>query len=346
MQNNNILFKFVVALICIIAIWCIFGIFRPILGEFGQIITRNSTKNDSTGVPTSDSPIVSKSLTIKDKVVSSYAFHNNKNIEVIYLENTEEIKNNAFDGCINLKEIHLPNTLKCIGIEAFKNCHSLKEIKLPDYIEMIIMNPFRGCDSLNISFANGRNENDNFIIYNNYLIKKTAKQLICYFGNEEIIGNIPDYVTSIGEYAFYNNKHIKVIDLNNTNIKEICGLAFGFCDNVYNIKLPQSLEKLERNPFRNIHIKGKLFFDNKYFYMNNDGIIVNKQDFSVVAYVGKKDTINLDIKALEVPLKKINDYAFDGCTFLKTILHSKTKIETISHNSGLSEEICKELLNK
>lgn len=58
------------------------------------------------------------------------------------------IPNNAFEGCTNLKEITIPETIISIGDSAFKGCISLIKIILPDTITVIGSNAFEGCTSL------------------------------------------------------------------------------------------------------------------------------------------------------------------------------------------------------
>lgn len=52
-------------------------------------------------------------------------------------EGTEILPEEAFFGCIKLKEVHLPDTLKVIGNSAFSNCHQLKTIVLPENVRKI-----------------------------------------------------------------------------------------------------------------------------------------------------------------------------------------------------------------
>lgn len=54
---------------------------------------------------------------IENKIIDENKFYNNKLIKNIRMpaNSVEEISKNAFYGCINLKTIDLPNSLKKIG---------------------------------------------------------------------------------------------------------------------------------------------------------------------------------------------------------------------------------------
>ena len=62
------------------------------------------------------------------------------------------IKNNAFSGCANLKEVFLSEGLMWIADEAFKDCTSLEQISIPSSVTKIDDNAFSGCTSLNEVF--------------------------------------------------------------------------------------------------------------------------------------------------------------------------------------------------
>lgn len=54
----------------------------------------------------------------------------------------------AFEGCLSLAEIALPQTLTSIGIRAFASCEALTEIALPDGVSTLADSVFISCSSL------------------------------------------------------------------------------------------------------------------------------------------------------------------------------------------------------
>ena len=61
---------------------------------------------------------------------------------------TEVIPKNAFDNCIDLRSITLPDTVGCIGQSAFNACKSLLSIFLPQSVVNIEEGAFSGCSKL------------------------------------------------------------------------------------------------------------------------------------------------------------------------------------------------------
>lgn len=120
----------------------------------------------------------------------------NGNDKIVIIPNDiKKIKGCSFDGCFNLEEIILPNTVEIIdGDCLFRTCIKLKKIKLPESIKTIDEMMFADCNSL------------------------------------EII-NIPSSVIKIRRYAFLRCINLKSIYLSST-IKEISVNAFEKCDSL------------------------------------------------------------------------------------------------------------------
>ena len=68
--------------------------------------------------------------------------------ELVVPEGVTELKRCAFMGCLRLKKLSLPSTLKTIGPNAFWGCKALEELNLPANLETIGEGAFQGCESL------------------------------------------------------------------------------------------------------------------------------------------------------------------------------------------------------
>ena len=71
--------------------------------------------------------------------IANCAFYGCENLRYVDMGDTqiEKISASLFDGCVNLKEVVLPDSVKTIGSSAFKDCCSMTDIVLPDGIKQI-----------------------------------------------------------------------------------------------------------------------------------------------------------------------------------------------------------------
>lgn len=96
-----------------------------------------------------------KSLSEERIIIPEKVVFNNTEYEV------REIGPSAFKGCMRLKSIIIPNTIKHLGYTkygqdlpsdvngmVFDKCESLKEVVIPDSVEELCMNNFTGCKNL------------------------------------------------------------------------------------------------------------------------------------------------------------------------------------------------------
>ncbi|MDO4507632.1 MAG: leucine-rich repeat domain-containing protein [Spirochaetales bacterium] len=72
-------------------------------------------------------------------------------------KNLEKICCAAFNGCKNLKEIEIPQSVKFIDEWAFENCKKLKSITIPESVNRIDKKAFCSCESLEeINFVSSK----------------------------------------------------------------------------------------------------------------------------------------------------------------------------------------------
>ena len=85
------------------------------------------------------------------KSIGKRAFEGNTNlISVTIPKSITKIEHDAFNGCLNLKEINFGtnSNLKTIKISAFSGCSSLVDVVLPNSVETIETRAFESCDNL------------------------------------------------------------------------------------------------------------------------------------------------------------------------------------------------------
>lgn len=81
--------------------------------------------------------------------IASGAFNNCVLLtQLIIPDSVEEIGNNAFYGCSSLKEIKLPAKIKTIDISMFTQCINILEVFIPDEVVTVKSDAFNLCKSL------------------------------------------------------------------------------------------------------------------------------------------------------------------------------------------------------
>ena len=159
-----------------------------------------------------------------------------------------EIKSSAFNGCANLTSIIIPDSVTSIGDFAFENCSGLTSITIPDSVTSIGDHAFYNCSSLTSITVSENNKY--FSSLNGVLFNKDKTDLITYpIGNERTEYTIPDSVTSIGNFAFYNCSSLTSITIPDS-VASIGNSAFYNCSSLTNIKLPDVIDIISGNTFR------------------------------------------------------------------------------------------------
>ena len=81
--------------------------------------------------------------------IGDYAFNNCINLESITIPNSvTSIGDYAFLNCINLESITIPNSVTSIGHDAFYGCDKLASVTLPNSVKSIGAAAFEHCESL------------------------------------------------------------------------------------------------------------------------------------------------------------------------------------------------------
>lgn len=117
--------------------------------------------------------------------------------EITIPENCLKLYKYTFQNCTNLKKCKLPSKITTIPTYFFQNCTSLESIELPDGITVISNGCFDGCSSLASFDLTG-------IISIGYDAFRGT-------GFTEI--TIPENITSIGSYAFYNCVNLTTVNI-------------------------------------------------------------------------------------------------------------------------------------
>lgn len=172
-----------------------------------------------------------------------------KDIEVVIVpEGIERIKDKAFDGFKNVKEVvlpkslieigswafefsslervHIPGNIKKIGIGVFNNCGNLKEVVVEEGVRNLGSEVFRNCDSLkSVSLPESLE----------YIPKSAFDTCVSL-----VIINLPHNLKEIGDYAFADCQQLEGITIPES-VKSIGLHAFSGCYELKEIKIPKQI---------------------------------------------------------------------------------------------------------
>ena len=172
-------------------------------------------------------------------ISNSHNFYiNNQEIKDLVIPNTvDSIHHYTFHNCDALTSVTIPNSVTSIGKVAFYNCSGLTSLTIPNTITSIGSSAFSGCSSLTSVTLTAPNVAD-FCkgSINNYLRKLDilCTRKLQINGSETKTIKIPEGVTELKEYAFYN-----CLDLNEVSLpyslQTISENAFAGCTKLYDI---------------------------------------------------------------------------------------------------------------
>ena len=167
------------------------------------------------------------------KVIGQAAF-SESSIESIELpDSVEEIIDEAFSWCEQLKTIEIPDGVTYIGNKAFEYCASLVSIKFPKFVECFETS-FFSCDSLqSIELPHNITEIDDM--------------MFCQCESLTSI-KIPDGVKRIGYAAFSSCESLEKIEIPNS-VEIIEKQAFESCTALTKVMLPSGLKEIGSDAF-------------------------------------------------------------------------------------------------
>ncbi|WP_194252855.1 leucine-rich repeat domain-containing protein [Segatella copri] len=158
-------------------------------------------------------------------------------------EGTKIICDMAFADCKSLRSLVVPDGVTSIGKRAFSDCTSLSSLVLPESVGNIIGNPFSGWDGELKCLS------PYFIYDNKVLFDKDKSKIIAFRDKKTTSYVIPDYVTSIGNGAFYDCKSLRNIVIPDS-VTSIGDSAFSGCESLGSLVIPEGVTSIGDSAFR------------------------------------------------------------------------------------------------
>ena len=200
--------------------------------------------NGSSGAPWYGYRSLVKSAVIAEGVTSigEYAFYDCRSLTSVTIpDSVTSIGKYAFYKCKSLTSVTIPDSVTSIGKYAFYKCKSLTSVTIPDSVTRIGSYAFRDCASLTgiwVAEGNSHYSSDVFGV----LFNKDKTTLVQCPGAFAAYA-IPNSVTSIGEYAFYDCTSLASVTIPDS-VMSIGGLAFNGCSSLTSVTIPNGVTSI------------------------------------------------------------------------------------------------------
>ncbi|MCQ2327133.1 MAG: leucine-rich repeat domain-containing protein [Bacteroidales bacterium] len=278
----------------------------------------SSYSNEYTGVINIPENVTYNGYTYSVTSIGISAFNDCINLTSVTIPNSViSIGNWTFGGCSGLTSITIPNSVTNIGNSAFEECSSLTSVTIGSSVTSIGNSAFEGCSSLTTLNWNAKNcisvgfPATSSAFYNltsltQVNIGDSVEVIPPYFlygcsGLTSIV--IPNRVTSVGDYAFSYCSDLTSLSMGNSVIS-IGSDAFKYCSGLTSITIPNSVTSIGEYAF--------------YRCSGLTSVTIGNSVTSIGGYAFE-DCKNLHYVYLGEGIETIGEYAFSKLSRLDTI---------------------------
>ena len=202
------------------------------------------------GVLNSFAPAGLTEYTIPNSVTSigKYVFENCSITNITIPDSVTSIDKYAFYYCSGVTNVTIGNGVTTIGEKAFYHCSNLTSVTIGNSVTSIGNDAFGTCSKLTNVYIT------DIAAWCNISFSSSTSNPLDYAGNlylnNELVTDltIPDSVTSIGSFAFYNCISLKSIIIPNS-VTSIGGGAFRDCKSLTSVTIPNSVTSIGERAF-------------------------------------------------------------------------------------------------
>lgn len=257
-------------------------------------------------------------------LVSRNAFYNSKKLSSVSMNSVKTIRESAFEGCSNLKNVSLP-AVERIDAKAFASS-GLKNITLPESVKYIDSTAFKGCSGLTVTCVKGSYA-DTFC---------NANKIAVNYSNGAVLST--DFNM--------NTKNIELtVSLNNSK-----GFGSGRFEITYNSKkltyagsIASALKELENDNIAvNSSSAGKLVISVMLTNdAGSDSFKLFTVPFKISASIADKDSADFKISCSDMRISGI-DRGYDDSNLINVSLHkyTDTVIKPTCKDKGYTKHVC------
>ncbi len=217
------------------------------------------------------SGLTSMNLPNSITTIGSAAFADCSNLTSVNISNAvTSIGSTAFSGCVSLTSINIPNSVTSIGNSAFYNCRGLTSIGIGNAVSYIGTKAFYGCRSLlsvliprsvttigSAAFSGCtaligfevKSTNPSYTSIDGILFSRNLKTIHTFPAGKHGYFFIPEFVTSINDYAFSGCSSLTAVNIPNS-VTSIGKYAFDGCSGLTSLDLPVSVTSIDKYAFQ------------------------------------------------------------------------------------------------
>ena len=260
------------------------------------------------------------------------------------------IGDNAFEQCVQLTSLNIPNTVTSIGQGAFKYCSMLTSLRIPDSVITLGGYAFGFCDSLqSVSIGNSVKsiEGKTFFYCTSlrslYIGKSVQKIEKNAFENCNKLSSI--YIDDLAawcniEFVVYGNlnplrishnlflKGELIVDLEIPNtVTSINDRAFYNCTSIVSVKIPHSVQSIGISAFADCSSLKSVSIPSTVTYLGG-GCFSGCSSLESISIPSSVTNLEAwcfsgcsSLESISIPssVTNLDNWCFSGCTSLKTI---------------------------
>ncbi len=254
------------------------------------------------------------------------------------------IRDQAFRNFSSLTDVTIPDSVTSIGNSAFYGCSNLTSITIPDGITSVGYSAFDGCSA--VKYASLDSEGAKALSKRGYSFRAPGSSLdLKYiYSDNEITGTgiygcdhditsviIPEYVTSIGSYAFSDCSNLNSVIIPDS-VTSIGDYAFRNCSSLTSITIPDSVTSIGSYAFADCSAVRYASLDSEgakalsragYSFRTPGSSLDLRYLYSDNEITGAEISgCDHDITSVIIPeyVTSILSYAFSGCSNLNSVI--------------------------